>query len=233
MGKINKKKIKQKKTLSKIKSVKKDYKKMFDIKDCFIKLVRIEDIRKEEKKEKEREYNIGIQIHKDVISVGDKKVKLNQAQNVNIGLSFNLEQFVVECCSVEKPILTNAPKSLNTLINTAWRKCKSESKNELVIGQIIIAKMKGYSPWPGTVTKFTSNGKRTQILFFGTHETGTVDTNEVVRFELANDVIALLLLRPLYSSRLNSFCKGIREAECVLGITDENSITREKATLDN
>lgn len=118
--------------------------------------------------------------------------------------------------------------TLPQLINIAWRKCKTDNKGaELTIGKVVISKMKGYSPWPGTVRGFTKDKKRVQFFFFGTKNNGSCDVGETISLNLCHEVIRLMLLRPL-----PTFAKGIREAEISLGIPDDHSITNQPAELN-
>lgn len=173
--------------------------------------------------------NLGIKIHKGTVSVGKKSRKLGEAETINIGISVhsNSNEAIVEYCTVERPVKVDKPKTLNQLIDLEWRKCKADNKSDqFTVGQIVMAKMKGWTPWPCVIERFT-NKKRAQVIFFGTNQTGSVDLNESVRMESSNEVIRLLLLRSL-----DRFPKGIREAESVLGISEENSIMREQAALN-
>lgn len=41
-----------------------------------------------------------------------------------------------------------------------------ESEQQLQIGDLVMARMKGYAPWPGRVEKFSSNTKIVTCFFF-------------------------------------------------------------------
>lgn len=84
--------------------------------------------------------------------------------------------------------------------------------------------MKGYSPWPSRISNINKNGKRVNVFFFETSNTGTVDSSEIVPMEHCSEIIRLLLLRKIYVS--SDFSKGVREAELCLGIPAEKSATK-------
>lgn len=121
-------------------------------------------------------------------------------------------------------------KTLNNLINDAWKVCKRDYlalNKQPEIGDIVMAKMKSYSAWPDRVHGFTKDKKRVQIYFFGTHYTGSVDAKETVAFHHSESVIRLLLLR-----MVGPFHKGISEIEAILGISHEHSLLRERNALE-
>lgn len=122
-------------------------------------------------------------------------------------------------------------KSLNEMINDAWRKCKADFKStgtHIEKGTIVMAKMSGYSAWPGHVEDFTKNGKRAHVRFFGSNNNGSVFVTEIVPFEGCHNVIRLLVLR-----KLGLFHRSIREIERILGIPDEHSLIRESFSIKN
>lgn len=126
---------------------------------------------------------------------------------------------------IDPPGKLNRKKTLAELANDAWKLCKKRSKSEetsLDVGQFVIAKMKSYSPWAAKIINFTKNRKKANVFFFGTHNSGSVDINEITLFQSSNEVIRLLLLR-----NLEFFAKGVREAEIELGIPHELSITNQ------
>lgn len=175
----------------------------------------------------EEVFNVVVKIRKSTFTVNKKIIKLGEAKTITIGLSFNSKEAIVNHCTVDRPVKLNRPKTLNQLIEMSWRKCKTENTNdELKEGQVILAKMRGWSPWPCIIEKFTANRKRAKVHFFGTNQTGTIEIKESVRMEKANEIIKLLLLRSL-----DFFWRGIREAEGVLGISEEHSVTREQQAL--
>lgn len=218
--------VKQK--LNKVQSIKKGQN-PFKIKDCFVKLNRLDVTSAlsllRDTANIEKTFNVDIKIHKNKITVKNQTLNFTKSKNANINLKIDRKDTLQTMCSVPTASQVN---TLSQLINIAWRKCKTDNKGaELTIGQVVLSKMKGYSPWPGTVRGFTKNKKRVQILFFGTNNNGSDDVGETVSLELCHEVIRLLLLRPL-----PSFSKGIREAEVFLGIPDDQSITNQPEQLN-
>lgn len=121
-------------------------------------------------------------------------------------------------------------KTLNSIISDTWKLCKKNFSglNEPAnIGDIVMAKLKTFSAWPGRVQGFTKDKKRAQIYFFGTDNTGSVNVNEIVAFAQSESVIRLLLLR-----MTGPFHKGILEVESILGVTHEFSLLRERNALE-
>lgn len=218
MGKINKNLPKKPKTIKK-----------YNLKDCCVKLERINV---EKYREKRSTYNIDVKIRNDVCTVGGKKVILADGKRgINIGLAIRLNEAIVTCCNLietterQNTLVKCQAKTLNQLIDAEWRKSKTVGE-KIEIGHIVLAKMKGYTPWPGVVRSFTKNGKRAQLYFFGTDNSGTVDVDEIVGFDVGRETTRLLLLR-----RINFFTKAVLEAERLLNIGPEFSITKEQNCL--
>lgn len=131
-------------------------------------------------------------------------------------------------CKPPKLIVKSVrPPTLQTLIESSWRTCKTENKNQpLQIDDIVMGKMFKFCTWPGTIIEFTKDKKRAKILFFGTHNICSVNISEIVPFSAAHKVIRLILLR-----NPNDFSKGILEAERVLGIDENLSITKQQNAI--
>lgn len=122
-------------------------------------------------------------------------------------------------------------KTIAELANDAWKLCKFNSKRTnipLEIGQFVMAKMKSYAPWAAKITGFTQNRKKAYVYFYGTHNSGSVEVNEIILFQDSDQVIRMLLLR-----HLDCFSKGIKEIEIELGIPVELSITNRNTLNDN
>lgn len=122
-------------------------------------------------------------------------------------------------------------KTLTVMINDAWTKSKREFKLSGLRAEqnrIVMAKMSGYSAWPGRIVDFTKNGKRAHIYFFGSNNNGSVSITEIVPFEQCHEVTRLLLLR-----KMGQFYRSVIEVERFLGIPDELSITRERFAIEN
>lgn len=116
-------------------------------------------------------------------------------------------------------------KTLIQLVNESWKEIVRQKKQSKIIlkeNDIIMAKMKGYSPWPGKIVSFSKNRKRAEVYFYGSHNKGSVDVNDMVLFEDSHKVIRFQLLRVL-----SEFKKGILEVEYEMNVPNESSITNE------
>lgn len=135
-----------------------------------------------------------------------------------------------KCCLAPKTASKAFAKSLNDVIAECWRKCKKEfhtTDQAFKIGDLVLAKMTGYSPWASRIEGFTANKKRARMLFFGTNDRGTVDVAEIIPFDKGYEVIRLLLLR-----KISSFHKSIVEIESLLGVPSELSLLKEVLMID-
>lgn len=157
-----------------------------------------------------------------------------------MSLKNRLSDVILELCNVtteptsivskQKSIaVATAPKTLTQFINSAWIECKKEfhgSEQPIKSDDIVMAKMRTFSAWPGRITSFTKDKKRANIQFFGTHDVGSVLVNEIVPFNRCQRVIKLLLLR-----QASPFHKGIREIESLLNVPAEKSLMNECQSL--
>lgn len=144
---------------------------------------------------------------------------------------------ILQCNGQRKPQQTQEfepkiiAKTLTAMINDKWKQSKAEFKSKgLVIEQnaIVMAKMAGYSAWPGRIVDFTKNGKRAHVYFFGSNNNGSVDATEIVPFGRCREVTRLLLLR-----KLGEFHRAVLEVERILGIPHGLSFTKESLAIDN
>lgn len=90
------------------------------------------------------------------------------------------------------------------------------------VGDYVLARMKGYSPWPAQISTMTKNGCKANCYFFGANNNGSVDLRAIIPFENAFNVIRLLKCR-----KLKDFEKGVREVEIINGIPENMSSLRE------
>lgn len=151
-----------------------------------------------------------------------------------------MPDLILEHCNlVSKPVLiekeqktraaAKAPRTLTQFINSSWIESKKnfqQSAQPIQIGDIVMAKMRTFSAWPGKVTSFTKDKKRAHIYFFGTNNAGSVEVNEIVPFHRCQNAIKLLLLRPV-----SLFHKGILEIETLFNVPIENSLLNECKSL--
>lgn len=120
--------------------------------------------------------NMNISICKGVLSIGneqiqsstkvfDIKLKLNSSETIvkletasePESLSNSSNKIVERVTASKKPASScmSTVKTLDSLIKSAWTRCKKDSKENnqaIVVGDIVLAKMVGYSPWPSRIT---------------------------------------------------------------------------------
>lgn len=110
----------------------------------------------------------------------------------------------------------------NHSINSEWNKCKG--KDIVDSDDFIMAKVKGYVPWPGKAIEIIKKNTVTQVKveFFGAepHEMyGIVNMKEICLFKNAGIVIRLIS-----KNNCPKFKKAVREAEIVCGIPQSQSL---------
>lgn len=115
--------------------------------------------------------------------------------------------------------------SLQSVIDSTFKREARQFENSggrFEYGQAVLAKMSGYAPWPARIEGFTKNGRRVKCFFYGSHNTGTVDINQVIPFKNAFSIIRLINLR-----NTRDFAKGVKEIEMQCGVPDELSALKE------
>ena len=226
------------------------------MKNCFVNLTRMtkkeHDIYTQSENIVVKHFNV--RISGNTMEIGEKKV--SSTGSFHLRLKKRLSDLVLDFCHQEdlpSEIFTRvtrnknsavAPverttvqstskaiaKTLTSLINDDWRKLKKENQThqtEWTDGDVVMAKMSSYSPWPAKVEGFTANKKRMHVFFFGTNNRGIVDIGEVVPFIHCQSVVRLLLLR-----KIGPFHKSIAEVERVLKIPSEISALKELSEID-
>lgn len=121
-------------------------------------------------------------------------------------------------------------QTLTQVINNTFKiALKKFQKKEmmLVTGDYVLARMKGYAPWPGKIISFTKDRSRCSCYFFGSHNNGSVNVKEIVPFVDGFDTIRLISLR-----RLKEFEKGIIEIELENGIPEHLSSLRQTEAIE-
>lgn len=101
-----------------------------------------------------------------------------------------------------------------------------KSETQLKIGDLILARMKGYDPWPARILGFKSNNKLIKCYFFGAHNTGDVGAKSAIPFDAAFETVRLVCLR-----NSNDFIKGIKEIEIESCVPEELSCLRDMFPL--
>lgn len=131
--------------------------------------------------------------------------------------------------SVQKHTRTSNLPTLQHFIDTAYQKelkIFHESGKQLQVGDAVIARMKGYAPWPGRIQSVSSNNKIMNCYFFGTHNSGPVGSKNIMPFSLAVETVRLVCLR---SPKM--YIKGVREIEIVYGVPEELSCLNELKSI--
>lgn len=112
-------------------------------------------------------------------------------------------------------------KVSSVVIASAWRKCKKGSLFKAHVGDIVMAKLSGHSPWPAVIVDFVSN-VRAKVEFFGAdanEKIGYVNVKEITPFSESAEVISALLERDCLK-----FKKSINEAELISQVPRHISI---------
>lgn len=97
-----------------------------------------------------------------------------------------------------------------------------KSGTELRERDPILARMKGFDPWPARIIEFSSNMKTIKCYFFGTHNTGSVGFKQVIPFVDAFQTVRLVCLR-----KRPHFVKGVEELEIEYDVPKQLSCLRE------
>lgn len=231
MGKIVKEKISKKSIkILNTNQTNKSLCRKFNLKDCRIVLSELVT------------RNIDIKLSKSSLAFNGKIVHPieNKSNSVTFNLNFNpnLNQLLNDHCnfvhkqsSQKEPSKKNIAKSIAELADEKWRQVKRQQqhkKKELRIGEMVLSKMRTYAPWPSKILSFSKDGKRAQVFFYGTDNSGSVNMDEIVQFKDTTDVVRLLLRR-----NMPFFSRGVKTIEHLCGIPDELSLLREFAAIDN
>lgn len=224
------------------------------IKDCSVKLQRLstETLRRYlNDNEKDITHNIHVNIRDNEMKIGNKiltsinstffvKLKVSSDQVIVVDSSKSIPNRIVtrnlrkrvnalDSISDASPKLTVAPcrsKPIYKLADLAWRKCKSNHKqngHKISVNDVIMTKVRSYSPWPAIVLEFV-NKKRIKVEFFGVDQNekfGFIDLVEITRFSDSAEVIFLLLKR-----NICKFKKAVLEAELFCGIPNSVSLCK-------
>lgn len=122
------------------------------------------------------------------------------------------------------------PNPINKTIDSSWRLCKSSHKqNERVIkiNDVVIAKLRGHSPWPSICKEFLSK-TRVRVEWLGVcsnEKIGFVNISEITLFK-----DSLPLVRNILNRGNSKFQKAIQEVEVIMQIPENLSML---SHLDN
>lgn len=122
-----------------------------------------------------------------------------------------------------------ATRTIKSAITNTFKNSLKEfekTKHQLQIGDLVLAKMSGFEPWPGKITSFSKDKRMAKCFFYGSHDNGPVGVRQIIPFKDGLDTIRLVKLRHLVN-----FEKGIREIEFKLGVPESMSSLRETASI--
>lgn len=124
----------------------------------------------------------------------------------------------------ERPVQIRKNIDHTKLANKLWNAVKKREKTAPPpkIGQIILAKMRTYRPWPAVIL----NDDKTTVFwvrFLGKGTEGSVPKKECVSFEKTLECIQEYLKAPV-----DDYARAVREAEIKLGIPFDASLLRYK-----
>lgn len=103
-----------------------------------------------------------------------------------------------------------------------------KSGTELKKGNLILAKMKGYDPWPARIIEL--NKCNMKCYFYGANNTGSVGRKHVIPFADAFETVRLICVGR--KRHHIEFVKGIREIEILCGIPKQRSCLREFESIE-
>lgn len=115
--------------------------------------------------------------------------------------------------------------TLGNFVETAFKeqlRIYHNDGKQLEIGDLILARMKGFSPWPGRCTGFTNKNKMIKCYFFGTHNIGLVGAKNAIPFMNSFEIVRLISL-----TKPCMFAKGVREIEIECKIPEQYSCLKE------
>lgn len=189
-----------------------------------------------------RTFNLKLEERNSQISIDFDRTSLKKITPVEAKQDAQPNAGALKCVQFVRPIPKKSTNRITTLskcvvktltetINDAWKMCKMDTATvtaniPISVGDLVMARMKTYSAWPARVDGFSKNGKRANVHFFGSNNSGAVEISEIVPFCQCRNVIKLLLLR-----KLSIFHKGIREIETLMGICSEMSLLKEIEAL--
>lgn len=102
-----------------------------------------------------------------------------------------------------------------------------DSGKQLSVGDAVMARMRGFLPWPALVQSIGSNNKTVTCYFFGTCNSGPVGSKNIIPFGEAREIIRLVALRSP-----KRYIKGVKEIEIVHGVPPEMSCLNELNSLN-
>lgn len=98
------------------------------------------------------------------------------------------------------------------------KKC-IQTKTNIKLNDVVLARMAGFRPWPSVIEKFKKNG--VEVRFYGTNQNGIVKKSEIAPYVFCKEMIGEYLKFPttglctktmLYHA---SYLKATREVSCI------------------
>lgn len=90
------------------------------------------------------------------------------------------------------------------------------------VGDAVLARMRGYDPWPARIIGLKNKNKNVECYFYGAHNSGSVGSKNIIPFVDAFETVRLVCLR-----NPKNFVKGIQEIEIEFGVPTELSCLKE------
>lgn len=132
--------------------------------------------------------------------------------------------------AVQKSNRTSNMPTLQQFIEAAYKKELNifhESRKQLSVGDAVIARMRGFLPWPGRIQSIGPNNNTIYCYFFGTHDSGPVGSKNIIPFHGARETIRLVALRSP-----KKYVKGVKEVEVEYGVPEEMSCLNELKSIN-
>lgn len=95
---------------------------------------------------------------------------------------------------------------------------KLSPMKEVVNGQIVLCKLRGYCEWPARILNI--DGKKINVQFFGDNTTANTNINNIYDFRTSFEVI----LNNLRNFKRDLYAYSVMEAEKAVGISKSMSI---------
>lgn len=137
-------------------------------------------------------------------SVPGRKHHLRKREKVK----YHSSQIVADLPKTNKITKRKPIVSITALFNI----CRQNNNTEILIGQLVLAKMQTYSPWPAKVMEV--HNKKAVVFFFGTNNHGTVKIIDCIPIQFCGPVI----LR-LFESKQANLRKAIEEMKVILHLS--------------
>lgn len=113
---------------------------------------------------------------------------------------------------IKKSTTTIAKRDASLSVTALFNICKRKNIFNLMVGEIVLAKMRTYSPWPAKIMEI--NVKKAKVYFFGTNNHGDVNLFDCVPASECGAVISKLL-----DSKQADYRKAVYEMKTIMELT--------------